>query len=48
MQVESKLMSIESNCQSHEQTLISCESTYIKHLENQIVLEKLKTLITKY
>jgi hypothetical protein len=38
-------MSTNSNCQSHEETLIFYESTYTKH---KIVLEKLQTLIVRY
>jgi hypothetical protein len=47
-QAKSKLLLAKLNCQECEKNLIACESTYNKHLGDQIVLERLQTFIVGY
>ncbi len=47
-QAKSKLLLAKLYCQECEKNLIACESTYNKHLGDQIMLERLQTFIVGY
>jgi hypothetical protein len=49
MEVEFKLISVESDCQICEDNFLTfCENAYNKHIQDQIVFENLQTLLVRY